>query len=121
MKTATFAFACLLWSMPVCWAEPPTSPEPPPTGLRDLAPSEIDQLTLDVDSTAHQSISFRAFGTRFVLSSQLIYVSESVSQATELIAQFRAAKYISITAEANGHIGSDGALEASVRRIQFHY
>lgn len=117
MKTTIIALVCFICVGSVCLAEPPASPAP----LRDLAPSEIDQLTLDVDTSSGQSISFRAFGVRYVLSRQLFYTRDMASHAADLIVQFRAAKTITVQAEATGDKGADGLPEFQVFRIQFHY
>ena len=122
MKLIICSFICVLCSATLCLAEPPFA-SPAPTGLRDIASSEFDQLTLEIDPSVSKSFSihFRAFGSQYVLRSQYFPFGENPLLAPELIAQFRAAKYISVKTSLSDSKDADGSQPFFVERIQFHY
>ena len=121
MKFIVCSLVCVLCSATFCLAEP--SPSPSPTGLHDIAASEFDQLTLEIDPSAPKSFSihFHAFGSHYVLRSQYFPFGENPTLAPEIIAQFRAAKYISVKASPADSKDIDGKQQLFVERIQFHY
>ena len=122
MKSIVCSFVCVLCSATLCLAEPPSS-SPAPTGLRDIASSEFDRLTLEIDPSTPKSFSihFYAFGSHYVLRSQYFPFGENPLLAPELIAQFRAAKSISVKASPADSKDAIGYPELVVERIQFHY
>ena len=121
VKFIVCSLVCVFCSATFCLAEPSSSPAP--TGLRDIAASEFDQLTLEVDPSVPKSFSihFHAFGSHYVLRSQYFPFGENPLLAPEIIAQFRAAKYISVKVSPSDSKDTDGRQQLSVDLIQFHY
>ena len=121
MKSIISSVVCIFCLVSLGLAEPPSKPAP--SGFRDIASTEFDQLTLEINPSVSKSFSihFHAFGSHYVLLSQYFPFGENPLLAPELIAQFRAAKYISVITSPADAKADDGSQQLFVERIQFHY